>query len=229
MVEKPVRSDILRQRDVDPSFNVSKLVEAESKYQDGMRIAFGELQSNSLVAESKFQTFARESESKLQIWMRDAEAKRTDQLSELRQTYESRIADILAEGVKDKSNLVSTQLVQIQSIFDLRVSKLEEFRLLSTGRSSVADPALAATLEALGRNITGMQTSFSKTMNDFAEKNSVIMEKMSASIISLQEAHREGSGKSAGRGEVIAWIVAGIMLVATIATPIISFAITKLH
>src|SRR5674476_722249 len=153
MTEKPERLSSKYTEDDDPSFNVLGLVAAESKYQDGMRIALGDLQSFALNAESKLQTFARESESKLRTWMRDAEAKRTDQLSDLRQTYESRIADILADGVKDKSNLVSTKLVQIQSIFDLRVSKLEEFRLLSTGRSSVADPALAATLDALGQNI----------------------------------------------------------------------------
>ena len=229
MIKAPIQSDGTPPENNDPSFNVLGVLAAESKYQDRMRDAFNKFQEFSTSTESKFQNYARESESKMQTWMRDAETRRLDERSHLQQVYEARIADMLSESVKSTSSLVSTQLVQIQSTFDARVSKLEEFRLLSTGRSSVADPALAATLEALGRNITSMQSSFSKTMNDFADKNSVIMEKMSASIISLQEAHREGAGKSTGRGEVIAWIVAGIMLVAAIGTPIVSFIITKSH
>ena len=176
MVKSQEQADGICQKDSDPSFNVLGLVAAESKYHDGMRTALGDLQSFSLAAESRLQTFARESESKLQTWMRDAESKRLDQLSAQKQASDTQIANILAESVKDKSNLVSTQLVQIQSTFDARVSKLEEFRLVSQGRSSVADPALAATLEGLGRNIMNMQNSFSKTMNDFSDKNSTIMD-----------------------------------------------------
>ena len=228
MIKATAQSCDRRPKDGDPSFNVLGVVESESKYQDGMRIAFDRLQTFALDAENKLQTFARESESKMQTWMRDAETKRLDQLSDLRQTYEARIADMLSESVKSTSGLVSTQLVQIQNTFDLRVSKLEEFRLLSTGRSSVADPALASTLETIGRNISGMQASFTKTMNDFSEKHAGTMDKMALSIVALQDIGRVGSGKDAGRSEVIAWIVAGIMLVAAIAPSIITF-VAKSH
>jgi hypothetical protein len=229
MIKAKAQSCDRRPKDGDPSFNVLGVVESESKYQDGMRIAFDRLQTFALDAENKLQTFARESESKMQTWMRDAESKRLDQLSAQKQASDTQIANILADGVKDKSNLVSTQLVQIQSTFDTRVAKLEEFRLLSTGRSSVADPALATTLETLGRNISGMQASFTKTMNDFSEKHSGTMDKMALSILALQDTGRIGSGKDAGRSEVIAWLVAAVMLVASIATPIITFVITKSH
>lgn len=229
MIKATARSGDRRPKDGDPSFNVLGLVASESKYHDGMRIAFGKLQNFALKAESKFQTFARESESKMQTWMRDAETNRLDQLYDLRQTYEARIADMLSESVKSTSGLVSTQLVQIQNTFDLRVSKLEEFRLLSTGRSSVADPALAMTLETIGRNISSMQSSFTKTMNEFAEKTSGTMDKMALSIVALQDTGRVGSSKNAGQREVIGWIAAGLMFVASIASPIVTSVITKLH
>ena len=227
MIKESTQSDRKCPKGDDPSFNVLGLVAADSKYHDGMRVSLGELQAFALAAESRLQTFARESESKLQTWMRDAESKRLDQLSAQKQASDTQIANILAESVKDKSNLVSTQLVQIQSTFDARVSKLEEFRLVSQGRSSVADPALAATLESLGRNITNMQNSFAKTMGEFSDKYSTAMDKMAANIISLQETHSEGSGKRAGRGEVIAWIAAGLMFIAAFASPIIDRLIAK--
>lgn len=216
---------------VDPTKNVLDLVKAESKYQDGMRNALGEMRTMALDSESKLQTFARESESrmqnfareaesKMQTSMREAETNRIDQLSTLRQTYEARIADMLSESVKSTSSLVSTQLVQIQSTFDARVSKLEEFRLLSTGRSSVADPALASSLHTLGNNIDSMQTTFAKALSDLISNQTTAMNKMAASISILQESGDTGSGKQAGRREVVAWIVASGMFVAAIIYPL---------
>lgn len=202
---------------IDPTKNVLDLVRAESKYQDGMRNALGEMQALSLKSESRMQTFARESESRLQTWMRDAETNRIDQLSNLRQSYEARIADMLSESVKSTSGLVSTQLVQIQSTFDARVSKLEEFRLLSTGRSSVADPALATSLSGLGHNIEAMQASFAKALSDLINNQTMAMNKMASSISVLQESGDTGVGKQAGRREIIAWMVAVGSIVAALA------------
>jgi hypothetical protein len=98
-----------------------------------------------------------QAESKYQDAMRDAESKRIDQLAELRQTYEKRIADMLAESVRSTSTLVSNQLVQFQATFDGRVSKLEEFRWSSSGRSSIADPAMAEAIANLTATIANMQ------------------------------------------------------------------------
>lgn len=218
-----------KRRVIDPTKNVADLVKAESKYQDGMRDAVANMGRFAREAESKMQNYARDSESKMQTWMRDAETKRIDQRSDLQAIYEARIADMLSESVKSTSGLVATQLLQIQSTFGERVSKLEEFRLLSTGRSSVADPYLATTLEKIGKNIEGMQSSFTKTMTDFAEKTASAMGNMAMSITALQDTGRTGTGKDMGRHEVIGWLVAVVMFVAACATPVITFVATRAH
>jgi exonuclease VII large subunit len=165
----------------------------------------------SLAAESRLQTFARESESKMQTWMRDAETSRLDQLSDLRQTYESRIADMLSESVKSTSSLVSTQLVQIQSTFDARVSKLEEFRLLSTGRSSVADPQLASSLSMLSNGITDMQKAFNKTLEELTAKQTKAMEELARNVASLKTSGTADEGRLMGRSDIGKWIVSALI------------------
>ncbi len=118
---------------IDPTKNVLDLVRAESLRQDGLRDAQKEMHGHALSMLEKFQNFARDSESKLQTWQRQAESVRIDQLAQLRQVYETRIAEMLAVSVKSTSDLVSTQLVQIQATFNDRVSKLEQFRWESGG------------------------------------------------------------------------------------------------
>lgn len=204
---------------VDPTRNVLDLVKAESKYQDGMRNALGEMRTFALDAESKMQTFALASESKMQNWMRDAESKRLDQLASQRDRYEDRISLILSEATKDKSLLVSGQLVQIQATFDARVSKLEEFRLLSTGRSSVADPALASSLGTLATGLQDVQAAFTATMREHTAEEMKYMRGMSAGITALQDTGKIGSGRETGRREVVAWIVAAGMFVAALVYP----------
>jgi len=195
--------------DHDPTKNVLDLVKAESKYQDGMRNALGELQ-----------TFARESESKMQNLMRNAETNRIDQLAGQRQIYEAQIANMLAKSVETTSNLVSTQLVQIQSTFDARVSKLEEYRLKAEGKSSVADPALASQLGILAAGQQAVQDAFQKTMREHTELEMSYMVKMSNNIEALQTVGTKSSGRDAGRREVIAWIVAAGMFIAALIYPL---------
>src|ERR1035437_6907060 len=102
-------------------------------------------------------------EGRHQDAMRAAETIRIDQLAELRRDYENQISNILSAGVKDKSDLVSSQLVQIQNTFDTRVAKLEEFRLTTLARSSVTDPALATALADLATAQKDGQNHFVKT------------------------------------------------------------------
>jgi hypothetical protein len=118
---------------IDPTKNVLDLVRAESLRQDGLRKAGEDFQAYRVDAESKFQNFARDAEARLQTLVRNSETQRLDQLAVLRQSYEARIADMLAVSVKSTSDLVSTQLVQIQATFNDRVSKLEQFRWESGG------------------------------------------------------------------------------------------------
>ena len=207
----------------DPSHNALNVIRAEGKYQDGMRGAQAKLDETARNANLMFSNFARDSESMLQSWMRDAETKRVDQLTAQRQAYEAQIASMLAAAVTEKSSLVANQLLQIQSSFGERVSKLEEFRLLSTGRSQVADPQIAASFDMINKNIEATQSKFSAALNEFATKTSVAMDLMSKSITALQETTTKGGGREIGRHEMIAWVVAAAGFVVSVATGIALF------
>lgn len=100
---------------IDPTKNVLDLVHAESKYQDAMRAA----------------------ESKYQDGMRKTETYRINRENEIRQHYEERIAKMLQAEVESKSQLVSQTFAQIQGSLNDRVSKLEQFRWESGGKTSV--------------------------------------------------------------------------------------------
>jgi hypothetical protein len=202
----------------DPTKNVGDLVEAAGKYQDGMRDAESRMQNFARDSLEKFQNFARESESKMQSWMRDAETKRVDQLGALRQDYDKRIADMLAESVKSTSSLVSTQLLQIQGTFGERLNKLEEFRLTSQGRASVADPQLASSLANLSSGIGDMQTAFAKTVAELTRTNAAAMDTMASSITKLNTAKTGAESQNIGRREVVAWIFAAVTAAGVIAT-----------
>src|SRR5580704_5335062 len=78
---------------VDPTKNVLDLVNAESRYQDGMRDSLEHYQDGMREAESLFQNAMRDTESRIQNWMRDAEAKRGADLAATNRFYETRIAD----------------------------------------------------------------------------------------------------------------------------------------
>jgi hypothetical protein len=201
----------------DPTPNVSDIIHAESKYQDGMREAGDKQGQSAREAMTTFQNFARESESRMQTWMRDAESKRVDQLTSQRQVYEAQIANMLSASVIEKSNLVATQLLQIQSSFGERVSKLEEFRLLSTGRSSVADPQLAASLDMINKNLASTQDQFAKTLAELSGKQTEAMSTLARNVTVLQETGTSSSGKDTGRREVFAWIITAVTLSAMIA------------
>lgn len=137
--------------------------------------------------------------------MRAAETVRIDQLAALRRDYETQISTILSAGVKDKSDLVSSQLVQIQSTFDTRVAKLEEFRLTQIGRSSVADPALAAALASLASEQIATRTDFTKALDSFAQRTATALEAMATSIAGLKLGASQSTGEIIGKREMIAW------------------------
>jgi 2',3'-cyclic-nucleotide 2'-phosphodiesterase (5'-nucleotidase family) len=173
---------------IDPTKNVLDLVRAESKYQDAMRDV--EAQKTEALAQA---------ENRLQTALRAAESLRIDQLAQLRQEYDKRIADMLSESVKSTSSLVSSQLIQIQSTFDTRLTRLEQYQLLSTGRSQVADPALADALAS-----------------------------MALSIKTLGSAGGVAMGKAMGRGEIVAYIAMGVLVMANI-VGIAAFFIARTH
>lgn len=203
---------------IDPTKNVLDLVKAESKYQDGMRDALRDFQNAMRAATDDLQSYRLESEAKFQNGMRDAESKRTDQLSDQRRVYETRIADMLRASVESTSTLVSNQLVQIQNTFNDRVAKLEQFRYESVGKAGVADPALAQALSSLGSGLGNIQTTMGEALQRMATLNADAMEKMSASIASLKMTDAGTEARSAGRGESWGWIVGGAGLVLTVLT-----------
>ena len=102
---------------IDPTENVLSLVEAESRYQNAMRMA----------------------ESRRQDDLRIADSRRLDDLAALRVVYETKIAEILTVQVKTTSDLISAQLektttnlgVQMNTNFGAqgeRIGQLEHFR-----------------------------------------------------------------------------------------------------
>jgi hypothetical protein len=147
-------------------------------------------------------------EGRHQDAMRAAETIRIDQLAELRRDYENQISNILSAGVKDKSDLVSSQLVQIQNTFDTRVAKLEEFRLTTLARSSIADPALAVALTNLAEEQKASQNHFTKALEAFAQRTTTALETMSAAIAGLKITTSQAVGEHTGKRELIAYIVA---------------------
>jgi hypothetical protein len=208
----------------DPTKNVLDVIKAEGKYQDGMRDMHGKIDVVTTSSMTAFQNFARESESRMQSWMRDAESHRVDQLAAQRKDYEAQIAGMLAAAVTEKSSLVANQLLQIQSSFGERVNRLEEFRLLSTGRQSVSDPQIAASFDMINKNIEATQAKFSTALNEFATKTTIAMDVMAKSILALQESGTKGSGREVGRHEMIAWIVAAVGFMVSIATGVALFS-----
>jgi hypothetical protein len=207
---------------IDPTKNVLDLVYAESKYQDSMRNAEARIQKMAVDSLAQMSSYRHDAESKMQTWMRDAETKRIDQLTATRENYEKRIADMLSESVRSTSSLVSTQLLQIQSTFDARVNKLEEFRLMSQGRSSVADPQLASTLSTLGQNMQDMQSIFTKTLADYTRSQALAVAEINKSVGSVKDTQSGTTNNAAGRQQLINWVVQALMLLAAIGGPIIA-------
>ncbi len=161
---------------------------------------YEKLQNFAREAESKFQNFAREHGASLQTLLREAESRRIDQLAATRQEFQNTIRDMLAESVRSTSSLVSDQLKQIQATFDNRVTKLEASQLTQAGRSSIADPAISLSLDRLNSAITLLQTTGAG-----------------------------GTARSMGMGQVVAWIFAGVMAVATIGTAVAAIIALTVH
>ena len=221
---------------IDPTANVRELVNAEASYRDSLRDSDIRYQDAMRDAQEKYQNGIRvgseklrEFESKLQNWMRDAESKRIDQLAGLRQVYETRIAEMLAVSVKSTSDLVSTQLVQIQATFNDRVSKLEQFRWESGGKSSVYDPQIA---EALARLTSGLATQGTNTAEAIAKMtaaNTESMQKLGNNLNVVGTAETKSVATRMGQGQLAQWIVMSVMMFAAVSSAIISLIALRGH
>lgn len=212
---------------IDPTKNVLDLVRAESKYQDGMRDALEKMQTFARDANDRFQNYARDAESKLQSWMRDAESKRIDQIRAQGERFETVISNMLSKSVESTQSLVATQLLQIQNTFNERVARLEQWRYERTGSASVSDPALAASLSGLASNLSAMQTTFADAITKSGKTQADTMAVMAASIAALQTTGVKTEGRTTGQGQIVGWIVAGILLIAAVASPIITIILSR--
>jgi hypothetical protein len=203
---------------IDPTKNVLDLVRAESKYQDAMRNALKDYQDGMRQSQKEFQDFARDTQADFQNQMRSAETRRLDELATTSRTFETTIRNMLAESVRTTSDLVSTQLVQIQTTFNERVSKLEAGAFVAAGKSSVADPALADAMIRMTNNISTMKAD---QVESWA--------KLTAAITSVGSREMQSKSEKMGQGQVIAWIIGAAMLMAAIATPLIAFLAMRPH
>lgn len=199
----------------DPSENVYFLVQVEKDHAREIR----------LIEKGHAQDL-RTADKELAKERDEAEKRRVDDLAALRLTYDTRIAENLRVEVKTASEIISTQLIkeisylssqitvaatnfatQIASLnatfttqlsalrTDLspRIDRLEQAQLTSAGRASVADPAMSAAIDRMNNAIT-----------------------------ILQQTGSQGTGRSMGQGQVVAWIFAGVMALAAVLGPLIT-------
>jgi hypothetical protein len=196
---------------IDPTENVIALVKAgeataamlraaDQRFLDAQLKAMDTFQVFARDAETRFQNFARGAESKLSEVRSEAETRRIDQLAMLAKNFQDTIRDMLAESVRTTQSLVATQLVEFRTTFDTRVTKLESYQLTQAGRSSVADPATEAAMARL--NVT--------------------MSALAAQIAQMQTGESTIGGRTAGRMDANSRLMTILMVIATVATPIIA-------
>lgn len=200
---------------IDPTENVRQLVLAESKYQDAQRDSLKELVLSEIGAVRDHVKILSESTVAFQNAQREAETSRIDQLAETRQEFQNTIRDMLAESVRTTSTLVSTQLVQIQGTFDTRVGKLEAYQFTQAGKSSVADPAMSDALLRLTRDMNELKIT---------QENST--RQVSNSLATIQSTESRSGGHEMGKSDTNARLLAIVMAVAAIASPVISILVT---
>jgi hypothetical protein len=207
---------------IDPTENVIALVkageitaaalrQADQRFLDAQLTAFEKLQNFAREAESRFQNFARDSADRTQTAIVNAETRRIDQLAAARQELQDVIRDMLAESARSTSQLVRDQLVQINSTFDSRLTKLEQAQLTQAGRSSVADPAISDALARMNRD-----------MNELKLNQDTALNNMRNTVSSMQTSEGAAGGRSMGRTDSNARMLAVVMAVSAVATPIVA-------
>ena len=207
---------------IDPTKNVEDLVRALEAKTAQLRDADNRFNDAQLAATEKFQDFARGAESNLQTALRDSETRRIDQLAEAAQKSATVIANMLAESVRTTSDLVSSQLVQIQATFNERVSKLEAFQWQSAGRSSVADPQIADAMLRMTSSLSTLKSNTDEMMAKMTAANIEAIAKLTTTIAGMQNTENRSGGQVMGRESTNARLLAVVMAVAAVVSPILS-------
>jgi hypothetical protein len=208
---------------IDPTKNVLDLVEAQNKYHEAMRLALEKTLNNEIGSLKELFKTISDNVSSFQNAQVASETRRIDQLAVTRQEYQNTIRDMLAESVRTTSQLVSTQLVQIQATFDTRVSKLEAGAFTQAGKQSVTDPAISDSISRMMQGLTTLRTDTDDRMAKMARDNIEQLSRLTQVIDVIGKQGNKAESTRMGQGQIIGWIVGAAMLMAAIATPLISF------
>ena len=200
---------------IDPTKNVLDLVRAAIAAQDAARDSVKELLTEKVNGLKDMLRVVTEGQVAFQNAQRDAETKRIDQLAQTRQEFQNTIRDMLAESVRTTSNLVSTQLVQIQATFDTRVTKLEAGAFTQAGKSSVADPQISDAMARVTRDIMELRNS-----------QDLFASKIGNTLGIIQSNESTSGGRAKGMTDTNARTLALVMAVAAVASPIVSILVT---
>jgi hypothetical protein len=207
---------------IDPTKNVLDLVRVAIANQDAMREGLKELLNEKVEGLKAILSMVSTSQEMFQNAQREAETKRIDQLAQTRQEFQNTIRDMLAESVRTTSNLVSTQLVQIQATFDTRVTKLEAGAFTQAGKSSVQDPATADALSRMASAITSLSMTTTDAMNKTSTATAEAIAKLTVTLGGMQTSESRTGGVEMGRMGANARLLVIIATCAAIATPIFS-------
>lgn len=211
---------------VDPTENVKALSEAANKRQDDLRQAYEkmfQIQLTALNDTSKLRDEIEKERSVNNRELREAEIRRIDAEAKLRSEYSEklsvaeakridaiRVVDVNAVAVasqraSDQATVLATQVAQ--SAEALRT-------LVATTAATVAasQQQLANTLSA---RITTLEQAGYQQQGTAKFQDPQIAALVSE-VKALSEANRSSLGVGAGRGDVIGWIVAGILLLIAI-------------
>jgi hypothetical protein len=236
--------DIFGAPAIDPTKNVESLVRAAEYLQTIVRAADQRFLDAQLHSTERFQNFAREAEANLQRFARQldvrytdsmraadsalaaAETRRIDQLAQTRQEFQNTIRDMLAASATSTSTLVATQLVQIQTVFDTRVSKLEAYQFTQAGKSSVQDPQLEAAMTRMAQSIATLTRETADSMTKNANATSEAMAKLTMTLSTMQVSESMVGGRRTGQMDTNARLLSVVMAVAAVASPVIAILAT---
>jgi hypothetical protein len=236
--------DIFGAPAIDPTKNVETLVRAAEYLQTIVRAADQRFLDAQLHSTERFQNFARDAEANLQKFARQldvryadsirtadqalaaAETRRIDQLAQTRQEFQNTIRDMLAASATSTSTLVATQLVQIQTVFDTRVSKLEAYQFTQAGKSSVQDPQLEGAMTKMAQSIAALTRETADSMTKNANATSEAIAKLTMTLSTMQVSEGAVGGRKMGQTDTNARLLAVVMAVAAIASPVIAILVT---
>jgi hypothetical protein len=202
---------------IDPTKNVLDLVRAAIAAQDAARDALEKLLNEKVSGLKEMLRIVTDGQVAYQNAQRDAETKRIDQLAQTRQEFMNTIRDMLAKSVDTTSSLVAAQLSQIQATFDTRVTKLEAGAFTQAGKSSVADPQMSDALTRVTRDLAELRNS-----------QELAIGRLTNAIATIQTQEGATGGQRKGMTDTNARMLAIVMAVAAVASPVVSILVTIL-